>query len=57
MFNRPKLKNKEDDIWEVKCPRCKFRFTDRRHGYSSRFSSELYFHCPRCGLDFEAPGD
>ncbi len=55
MFDRPKLIDKEKDIWSVKCPRCKVEFEDRRHGYSSRFPSEMYFHCPNCEFEFEAP--
>ncbi|MGC9124012.1 MAG: hypothetical protein ACP5IB_08115 [Thermoplasmata archaeon] len=56
ILKRPRLIDRENDKWEFYCPYCHSWRTDTRHGYSSRFVSQLYFHCDVCGNDIEAPG-
>ena len=56
LLHIPYQKDKEKNIWEFYCPHCREWHEDRRHGYSSRFCSQMYFTCPSCGLDIEAPG-
>ncbi|MGC8584855.1 MAG: hypothetical protein ACP5L4_01870 [Thermoplasmata archaeon] len=55
IFKRPKLIDKKNDIWTFYCPTCHEWRIDYRHGYSSRFFSQMYFHCEKCGNDIEAP--
>lgn len=48
--------DEEKDTWEFYCPDCRKWQTGGRHGYTSKFFSGMYFTCPECDMDIEAPG-
>jgi hypothetical protein len=54
LSRKPVLMDEDEDIWMFYCPFCKEWYTGKRHGYSSEFSTGLYFECPK-GHKIEAP--
>jgi len=52
---QPKCIDNEKDIWIFYCAYCHKWEIGTRHGYTSVFSSQMYFECEN-GHRIEAPG-